>query len=64
MWLLYKIAYELLMMGAQSAIFDPVKYNIFPQHLHNDELVGAAPLPVETGLIDRKAVDDKMKRMN
>lgn len=34
----------LFMMGAQSAIFGPVKYGIFPQHLHKDELVGGNAL--------------------
>ncbi len=30
----------LFLMGAQSAVFGPVKYSILPQHLHEHELVG------------------------
>ncbi len=38
----------LFLMGAQSALFGPVKYAILPQHLHEDELVGGNAL-VESG---------------
>lgn len=44
-WLLMFI---LFMMGAQSALFGPIKYSILPQLLHQDELVGANGL-VEMG---------------
>ncbi len=38
----------LFLMGAQSAVFGPVKYAIIPQHLRDDELVGGNA-QVETG---------------
>ena len=38
----------LFLMGAQSALFGPVKYSIIPQHLSSDELVAGNGL-VETG---------------
>lgn len=38
----------LFLMGAQSALFGPVKYAILPQHLREDELVGGNAL-VESG---------------
>lgn len=38
----------LFMMGTQSAFFGPVKYAILPQHLEDDELLGANGL-VEMG---------------
>jgi 1-acyl-sn-glycerol-3-phosphate acyltransferase len=38
----------LFLMGAQSALFGPVKYSILPQHLHETELVGGNAL-VEAG---------------
>ena len=38
----------LFLMGAQSALFGPVKYAILPQHLQEDELVGGNAL-VESG---------------
>jgi 1-acyl-sn-glycerol-3-phosphate acyltransferase len=34
----------LFLMGAQSALFGPVKYSILPQHLREDELVGGNAL--------------------
>ncbi len=34
----------LFLMGAQSALFGPVKYSILPQHLHETELVGGNAL--------------------
>ncbi len=34
----------LFLMGAQSALFGPVKYSILPQHLHENELVGGNAL--------------------
>jgi MFS family permease len=34
------LAFALLMMGVQSAIFGPVKYAYLPQHLSEQELVG------------------------
>ena len=36
-WFLY---FVLFLMGAQSAMFAPVKYSIIPQYLHQDELMG------------------------
>ena len=36
-WFLY---FVLFLMGAQSAMFAPVKYSIIPQYLHRDELMG------------------------
>jgi MFS family permease len=38
----------LFLMGAQSAIFGPVKFALLPQQLHNEELVGGNAL-VEMG---------------
>jgi 1-acyl-sn-glycerol-3-phosphate acyltransferase len=38
----------LFLMGAQSALFGPVKYSILPQHLETEDLVGGNAL-VETG---------------
>ncbi|MCK9259512.1 MAG: MFS transporter [Azoarcus sp.] len=38
----------LFLMGAQSALFGPVKYAILPQHLGDDELIGGNAL-VEAG---------------
>ena len=38
----------LFLMGAQSALFGPIKYSILPQHLHPDELIGGNAL-VEAG---------------
>ncbi|MDR3255172.1 MAG: MFS transporter [Synergistaceae bacterium] len=38
----------LFLMGAQSAFFGPLKYSILPQHLEEDELIGANAL-VEMG---------------
>lgn len=38
----------LFLMGAQSALFGPVKYAVLPQHLRRDELVGGNGL-VEAG---------------
>jgi 1-acyl-sn-glycerol-3-phosphate acyltransferase len=34
----------LFLMGAQAALFGPVKYSILPQHLHETELVGGNAL--------------------
>ncbi len=36
-WFLY---FVLFLMGAQSAMFAPLKYSIIPQYLHRDELMG------------------------
>ncbi len=36
-WFLY---FVLFLMGAQSAMFAPIKYSIIPQYLHRDELMG------------------------
>jgi hypothetical protein len=36
-WFLY---FVLFLMGAQSAMFAPIKYAIIPQYLHRDELMG------------------------
>jgi MFS family permease len=36
-WFLY---FVLFLMGAQSAVFAPIKYSIIPQYLHRDELMG------------------------
>ncbi len=38
----------LFLMGAQSAVFGPVKYSILPQHLKHDELLGGNGL-IEMG---------------
>jgi acyl-[acyl-carrier-protein]-phospholipid O-acyltransferase/long-chain-fatty-acid--[acyl-carrier-protein] ligase len=38
----------LFLMGAQSAMFGPLKYSILPQHLATGELIGANAL-IETG---------------
>ncbi len=38
---IYFLYFVLFMMGAQSAVFAPVKYSILPQHLHRAELLGA-----------------------
>ncbi len=38
----------LFLMGAQSAFFGPLKYAILPDHLHDEELIGANAL-VEAG---------------
>ncbi|MBR0567376.1 MFS transporter [Azoarcus sp. L1K30] len=38
----------LFLMGAQSALFGPVKYALLPQHLREDELVGGNAM-VESG---------------
>jgi acyl-[acyl-carrier-protein]-phospholipid O-acyltransferase/long-chain-fatty-acid--[acyl-carrier-protein] ligase len=38
----------LFLMGAQSALFGPLKYSILPQHLETGELIGANAL-IETG---------------
>src|SRR5699024_5290455 len=32
--------FVLLLTGAQSAVFAPVKYSVLPQYLHRDELMG------------------------
>jgi acyl-[acyl-carrier-protein]-phospholipid O-acyltransferase/long-chain-fatty-acid--[acyl-carrier-protein] ligase len=44
-WLLLVV---LFLMGAQSALFGPLKYSILPQHLETGELIGANAL-IETG---------------
>ncbi len=36
-WFLY---FVLFLMGAQSAVFAPIKYSVLPQYLHRSELVG------------------------
>jgi len=36
-WFLY---FVLFLMGAQSAMFAPIKYSVLPQYLHPRELVG------------------------
>ncbi|MDR1137874.1 MAG: MFS transporter [Synergistaceae bacterium] len=38
----------LFLMGAQSAMFGPLKYSILPQHLDTDDLIGANAL-IESG---------------
>ena len=42
------LASTLFMMGAQSALFGPVKYAYLPQQLHEDELLGGNGM-IETG---------------
>ena len=37
---IYFLYFVLLLMGAQSAVFAPVKYGVMPQYLHRDELLG------------------------
>lgn len=32
--------FVLFLMGAQSAVFAPIKYSVIPQYLHRDELMG------------------------
>jgi len=44
----YALMTVLFLMGAQSAVFGPVKYAILPQHLHPDELISANAM-VEAG---------------
>ncbi|MDR3164942.1 MAG: MFS transporter [Synergistaceae bacterium] len=44
-WILMAI---LFLMGAQSALFGPLKYSILPQHLDTSELIGANAL-IEMG---------------
>lgn len=36
----YWLYFVLFMMGAQSAMFAPIKYSVLPQYLHRDELMG------------------------
>ena len=36
----YWLYFVLFLMGAQSAMFAPIKYSILPQYLHRDELMG------------------------
>lgn len=38
---IYFLMFVLFLMGAQSALFGPVKYSILPDHLSNHELIGA-----------------------
>ncbi len=45
LWLLLLV---LFLMGTQSTFFGPIKYSILPQHLRNDQLMGANAL-VEMG---------------
>ncbi|MEM7082129.1 MAG: MFS transporter [Pseudomonadota bacterium] len=45
LWLLMTV---LFLMGTQSTFFGPLKYSILPQHLRNDQLMGANAL-VEMG---------------
>lgn len=44
----YLMIFVLFLMGTQSAFFGPVKYSILPDHLDEDELIGANAL-VEAG---------------
>jgi len=44
----YSMILVLFLMGGQSAFFGPVKYSILPDHLANDELIGANAL-IEAG---------------
>ena len=37
---IYFLYFVLLLMGAQSAVFAPIKYGVLPQYLHRDELLG------------------------
>ncbi len=41
---IYWLMSVLFLLGAQSALFGPLKYGILPQHLHKDELVGGNAL--------------------
>ena len=36
----YWLYFVLFLMGAQSAMFAPIKYSVLPQYLHRDELMG------------------------
>ena len=36
----YFLYFVLFLMGAQSAMFAPIKYSVLPQYLHRDELMG------------------------
>jgi len=37
---IYFLYFVLFLMGAQSAVFAPIKYSVIPQYLHRSELVG------------------------
>jgi len=37
---IYFLYFVLFLMGAQSAMFAPIKYSVLPQYLHRSELVG------------------------
>lgn len=37
---IYFLYFVLLLMGAQSAVFAPIKYGVLPQYLHREELLG------------------------
>ncbi|MEM6624230.1 MAG: MFS transporter [Pseudomonadota bacterium] len=37
---IYFLYFVLFLMGAQSAMFAPIKYSVLPQYLHRDELMG------------------------
>ncbi len=37
---IYFLYFVLFLMGAQSAVFAPIKYSVLPQYLHRDELMG------------------------
>lgn len=37
---IYFLYFVLFLMGAQSAVFAPIKYSVLPQYLHKDELMG------------------------
>lgn len=37
---IYWLYFVLFLMGAQSAMFAPIKYSVLPQYLHRDELMG------------------------
>ena len=37
---IYFLYFVLFLMGAQSAMFAPIKYSVLPQYLHRDELLG------------------------
>ena len=41
---IYWLMSVLFLLGAQSALFGPLKYGILPQHLYKDELVGGNAL--------------------
>lgn len=40
----YWLYFVVFLMGAQSAMFAPIKYSVLPQYLHRDELMGGNAL--------------------